>query len=192
MESKRVYENDILDLIKERWSPRGFDPEYKVSKEEIIPLIEAAGFAPSAFNEQPWRFIVGLESENKEDFDKIFEALYPLNQEWVKNSSALVVFCASKNFTHNNKTNNFSRFDTGSSFGLMSLQAVANGLHTHPMAGFDSKKIVENFNLGEDLEPIIIVVVGKYLGPEVLSEKLKEREAPSERRPYKESILNEI
>lgn len=181
----RQYQYDLLPEIKNRWSPRAFDPDKKLSPEDIYPLIEAANLAPSAFNSQPRRFLIAADPES---YDKVYQALNPGNQSWTKLAPAFVVFLV-KPADEAGRESRWAEFDTGSSFGLFTLEAVRRGLHTHAMAGFDPAKIKQAFELEDGLEPITVVALGYYGDKRNLPEQYLEREKPNPRLPLRELII---
>jgi nitroreductase len=164
----------IIDLIKKRWSPRAFDSR-SVEIEKLNRIFEAARWAPSCFNEQPWRFIIGRKEKGYEH-EKILNCLEQANQVWAKDAPVLVIVCSKKTFTHNNKQNNWAVYDTGQSVAFMILQAMQEGIYSHQMAGIHKDKIINDFNIPEDYEPVSAIAFG-YLGDKNnLPEDLKELE----------------
>ena len=182
---ERKYNYEIMDLIKSRWSPRAFSKE-KVSREEIMSLIEAARFAPSCFNEQPWRFIIADEEDS---LKKMRGVLMPGNQMWANRAPVLLLIVAKKTFTYNNEENFWHMFDTGTAWGFLSLEAERRGLITHAMGGFDMDQARLVFNISEDYEIITVVAVGKYGNKEDLDPKLRNREHPDVRLETEKLIL---
>ena len=182
---ERKYNYEIMDLIKSRWSPRAFSEE-KVSHEEIMSLIEAARFAPSCFNEQPWRFIIADEEES---LNKMRNILMPGNQIWANKAPVLLLIVAKKTFTYNNTENFWHMFDTGTAWGFLSLEAERRGLITHAMGGFEMDQTRLVFNIPEDYEIITIVAVGKYGDKGKLDPKLQSREQPDVRLETEKLIL---
>lgn len=181
----REYTYEVMDEIKQRWSPRAFDPERKLSDEDLLPLIEAANLAPSAFNSQPRRFLLAAQPERRQ---KVFDALNEGNQSWTHLVPAFVVFVV-KAADAKGRKSRWAEFDTGSSFGLFTLEAVRRGMHTHAMAGFDPEKIKQAFELEEGLEPITVVAVGYYGDKRNLPENYQEREKPNGRYPLSDMVL---
>lgn len=181
----REYKYELMEEIKNRWSPRAFDPEKPLAEEDIYPLIEAANLAPSAFNSQPRRFIVAADPDSRQ---KVFDALNEGNQSWNKLVPAFVVFLV-KAEDDQGRRSNWAEFDTGTSFGLFTLEAVRRGMHTHAMAGFDGEKIKQNFQLAQGLEPITIVAVGYYGDKRDLPERYQAIERPNARLPLEEMVI---
>ncbi|PIN76442.1 nitroreductase [Candidatus Woesearchaeota archaeon CG10_big_fil_rev_8_21_14_0_10_36_11] len=168
----------VQEMFYTRWSPRAMTGE-EVSKEELLSLFEAARWAPSAFNEQPWRFIV---AHTKEEREKFLHFLIEFNQEWCKNSAALVVIVSKKNFTHNNKENKTHEFDTGAAWMSLSLEGARRGLVVHGMSGILYDKIKQELVIPEDYEIHAMCVIGKYADASLLSEDMAKEEIPSQRK----------
>src|ERR1700691_5421314 len=136
----------VLPVVLERWSPRAF-ADRDVSPADLKVIFEAARWAPSSFNEQPWRFIVG--HRNSETYKKIHNALVPFNQAWAQNAPVLVLSVAKTRFSHNDSPNNYAVHDLGAAAGFITLQAASMGIATHQMAGFDQAKAREAFAIPE-------------------------------------------
>jgi len=130
----------VLPIFHERWSPRSFS-DREVSNEALARAFEAARWAASSFNEQPWRFLVGRRSS--ETYKNIFEALGEFNQKWARTAPVLILGVARDTFTHNGAPNRFAFYDLGAAASYMTLQAASLGLFTHQMAGFDQDKARE-------------------------------------------------
>jgi len=182
----RVFDYEILEEIKNRWSPRAFDPHRDVPDEEIMALLEAARYAPSCFNEQPWRYIV---AKGGEDYQKILNILASSNQEWASKAPVLMLILSKQNFSYNNKNNRWHLFDAGTSWGYLSLEAQRRGLITHAMGGFDVVRAREAFNIPDDYSIIAVVAVGYYGKKEDLSPKYLDKEAPSPRKAIEEILV---
>ena len=154
-------EYPVIDLIKNRWSPRAFSSE-PIEHEKIMSMLEAARWAPSSFNEQPWNFII-FNKEDEEAFSKIMDILSPRNQRWAGNAPVIMLSVAKVNFERNGKSNKYSLHDVGGAVANLTLQATSMGLYVHQMAGFDSEKAKKVFNIPEGYEPVTAIAVG-YLG----------------------------
>jgi nitroreductase len=165
--------NKVHELIDKRWSPRAFDNK-PVEKGKLLRVFEAARRAPSSSNEQPWRFIIG---ENKdESWKKIYSALDDFNQIWTKNAPVLIMAVAKKSLTKSGKENRHRFYDTGQSVAYLTVQATAEDLFVHQMAGFDVNRSQELFHLSEDFEAITCLALG-YIGkPEILPERMQKNE----------------
>ena len=148
---------NIFPLITERWSPRAFSTQ-EVEESKILSLIEAARLAPSAFNEQPWRFVIGKKGDEK--YQKIFQSLGSWNQEWNENVPVLVLNLANKNFSHNNNVNATARYDLGQAVFAMVLESVHLGLVSHQMSGFDHEKALELLSIPDGFEAVSVTAFG--------------------------------
>ena len=153
-------DSGVEELILKRWSPRTF-ADKPVSAADLTKIFTAAGWAASSSNEQPWRFLVGHKGDAT--FAKILDALVEFNQLWAKAAAVLVLSVGKKTFTKNGTPNGWALHDVGAASATMALQAVALGIHTHGMAGFDKDKARVNFAIPEDFEPGAVWAMG-YLG----------------------------
>ena len=181
---------NIHPLIKQRWSPRAFS-EKAVETDKLERLLEAARWSASCFNEQPWRFVVGLKDQNHA-YDKIFKSLAEGNRLWCKNVPVLILLVAKRTFTHNKKINKWAFYDLGQAAAYISLQAMAEGLYVHQMAGFDAQQIAKAFEIPDDFEPFTVMAVG-YLGEATsLPEDLKNIElSVRQRKPLNELVFGD-
>ena len=172
-------------LLARRWSPRGFDADYELTETELVALLEAARWAPSAGNSQPWRFLIGRRGDAT--FDAIVELLAPGNQPWAPRASVLIVAIAD---TTESPMSPWVLYDTGQAVAHLSVQATALGLAVHQMGGFDSAGVAARFRLAPELKPMSVVAVGRLDPAADLPEPYAERErAPRERRPVSELVL---
>lgn len=179
-------DHQILDVIKNRWSPRSFSDQ-PINQETLNRLFESVRWAPSAMNEQPWRFIVAQKGEPTHL--KIQEALMPGNQVWAKNAPVLIAIIVKKTFSRNGSINNSARHDLGLAIGNLSAQATSEGIGLHQMGGFHENVIDEAFGLNEDFEPVTVIAMGYHGNPDDLTENLKQRElAKRQRKPLNEFV----
>ena len=176
------------DLIMKRWSPVVFSDKM-VEEEQLLTLFEAARWAPSSMNEQPWRFIYATK-DNPEGYNRIYNTIVEGNQVWAKNAPVLMVFVAKSKFDYKNLPNAHAWFDTGLAIGNMLVQATELGIYQHQMAGFSPEKAKESLGIPEGYEPIVAAAVG-YLGdPSDFSESLQARDkAPRKRKPLNEIVF---
>lgn len=181
----RKFNYDIMPEIKARWSPRAFS-EKPVPEEELMALLEAARYAPSSKNEQPWRFIVAKDEDR---LARMRGILNPGNQKWANRAPVLILIAAEKTFLDEGSVNRWSSFDTGTAWGYLSLEAQRRGLITHAMAGFSVERAREAFDLPDRYELIAVVAVGYYGDKEQLSEFNRGREHPGARKDIKELLL---
>lgn len=182
---ERNFRYDVMAEIKERWSPRAFSKD-KISRADIHTLLEAARYAPSCFNEQPWRFLI---ADTEDSLTKMRSVLNEKNQVWANKAPVLILICAQKTFSHNDKDNYWNMFDAGTAWGFLSLEAHRIGLITHAMGGFSRKKAAEVFEIAEDLDIITVVALGKMGDPSLLPEELKKEEFPKTRKEIEDFLL---
>jgi nitroreductase len=179
----------VDDLIRRRWSPRTY-ADKEVPAAELKRLFEAARWAASSSNEQPWRFLVGRRGD--ETYQKIFNALVEFNQSWAKSAPVLVLSVAKKVFTNNGKPNAYGMHDTGAASATLALQATADGLHTHSMAGFDREQARASFAIPSDYEIGAVTAIGYFGDPASLPEHLQKMEvSPRQRKPLEEFVFSD-
>lgn len=180
----REFNYDIMSEIKYRWSPRAFSSE-KVDVEDIKAIIEAARYAPSCFNDQPWRFIIAYKQKELEVMRSL---LVDSNRVWADKAPVLLAIAARKFFSSNGKENFWHSFDAGTAWGYLSLEAQRRGLITHAMGGFKRKASAEMLGIPENYEILTIIAVGKYGNPNELPQELQVRDIPGTRVPIDDII----
>ena len=160
-----------------------------MEQEKIDRFLEAARWAPSGFNEQPWRFIVGVRGG--QNWKKIVGTLVEFNQKWAQHAGVLVMTLSGKTLSKNGKPNASYRYDAGGSAAYMTFQAVSDGLVTHQMGGFSKEKAMAAFGLPDDLESQTVIAIGYQDEPDKLEDAgMRDSEtAPRERRPVSELVL---
>lgn len=161
MNKEAVTEFDVIPLIKNRWSPRAFQDK-EIEREKLQSIFEAARWAPSAFNEQPWRFITGIKSKG-DTYERIADTLVEANARWATKAPVLVLTTTKLRFSHNNKENTASLYDLGQAVSMLTLQALHEGVYVHQMGGFSKEKAIENFDIYEVYAPVTVIAMG-YLG----------------------------
>jgi nitroreductase len=178
----------VHDLIWTRWSPVSFSPK-PVEPGKLRSLFEAARWAPSSFNEQPWRFIVATR-DSKAEFERLLNCLVPSNIEWAQNVPVLMFSIAKLYFTRDGRPNRHAFHDVGLAVGNLILQATALGLSVHQMAGFDAERAQQTFEVPEGYEPVGGIALGYAAGVETLTERLRKRQqSPRIRKPLEEIIF---
>ena len=178
----------IHDLLKNRWSPRAYSSQ-PVDKDLLLSLFEAARWAPSGSNIQPWSFIV-TTAEDPEPHAKLVSTLAEFNQMWAKNAPVLVLTIATRE-REAGKPNAYASYDLGQAVAHLSVQASALGLYIHQMAGFDQQKAREAFSLPEGFDPVTVFTIGYPGDPASLPERLRERElAERGRKPLSEFVFD--
>ncbi len=174
-------------LLAHRWSPRGFDSSHDVGAEQVTALLEAARWAPSANNTQPWRFLPARRGEAT--FDRLLAVLAPGNQVWAGRAGALVLVAA-ETVDVAGRSRPWALYDTGQAVAHLVTQAQAEGLATHQMGGFDKAAAARTFGLPDHLLPTVVVAIGALDPTADLPEPLATRErAPRIRRPIGELLL---
>jgi nitroreductase len=182
-----VTDRPVLDIFAERWSTRIFDETAPLDEDAFASALEAARWAPSAGNTQPWHAIVARRGTA--EHQRVLDALLGFNQSWAGSASALVVFVA-ETAREDGDPLNWAVYDTGQAAAYFTIQAHAGGLATHQMGGFDRDQVATAFGLDDRFEPIAVVAVGTLGDAGTASEILREREsAPRTRRPVAESLL---
>ena len=177
----------IHPLIQNRWSPRAFDPHKGVNDDDLLALLEAARWAPSCYNDQPWRYIVCVKAKDEGDWQNALEVIAEKNQQWAKNAPVLMLAVAMANFNHNGKPNRWAMYDTGAASLALSIQATALGLVVHQMGGFDADKAREVFRLPQECQPMAMMAVGYQAEAESLPDDFKEAELkPRTREPIEQ------
>jgi len=178
----------IHDLIRNRWSPRAF-ADKKIPPEALRALFEAARWAPSSNNEQPWAYIAAPKDAS-EDFANLLSILVEFNQSWAKDAPLLALSVAHLNWQKSGKPNALAKHDVGSATAQLTFEANSRGLFVHQMAGFDGEKARRVFGIPEDWEPVAAMAIG-YLGdPASLPAALRDRElTPRTRKSLAEFVM---
>jgi nitroreductase len=177
----------VLPVFLHRWSSRAF-ADRPVSTADLKLIFEATRWSASAYNEQPWRFIVG--AKGSEAFEKILDSLIGFNKGWAASAPVLILGVTKRTFAHNGTDNSYDFYDLGSAVGQLTLQAAALGMTTHQMAGFERDKARELFSIPADYELGIAVALGYQGEPELLSdEKLRAMESSERQRKSLEELV---
>lgn len=184
----RKTDRNIMSEFLTRYSTRAFSNQMP-SRENVLDILEAARFAPSSGNEQPWRFVLGWKGT--ELHRHIFETLTEKNQAWNEGTPVFLVLIAKQRFTRVDRENYWANFDLGSAWGFMQIQAQRIGIATHAMAGFDAEAISRLIELKEEFQAVVVVALGYYGDPANLSEKDQLRHGPKDRRLVEDSIWTE-
>jgi len=175
-------EYSVDRIFLNRWSPRAMSGE-KISRDELMSLFEAARWAPSSYNSQPWRFLYAMR--DTENWGLFFNLMVEGNQAWAKNASVLITVVSKKKFD-NGKPSRTHSYDTGAAWENLTLQGTLKGLVVHGMQGFDYDRAREVLNIPDDYEVEAMIAVGKPGKKENLPQKLQEREFPSTRKKVAE------
>jgi nitroreductase len=177
----------VHPLLAERWSPRGFDRAHELGDQALTALLEAARWAPSSRNSQPWRFLVTRRGEQAHG--RLFATLSPGNQAWAGAASALVLVAA-RTAGDDGRPHRWALYDTGQAVATLVTQAQADGLAVCQIGGFDTTAAHAEFGLGDTLTPVVVLAIGRYDGTAHLPGHLAAREAgPRARRPVSDLLL---
>jgi nitroreductase len=177
----------VHPLLAERWSPRGFDHGHEIGDDHVTALLEAARWAPSAGNSQPWRFLVTRRGEDAHG--RLFAALNPGNQAWAGAASALVLVAA-RTAAADGTPQPWALYDTGQAVAALVTQAQAHGLAVHQIGGFDTDAVRAGFGLDQALAPVVVLAVGRADPDAELPSHLAAREAaPRTRYPVSDLLL---
>ncbi len=181
----RKPEHPIQKIFLDRWSPRAMSAA-TLSDEELLPLFEAARWAASSYNNQPWRFLYARR--DTPNWQLFLNLLGEFNQGWAKNAAALVAIVSRKNFEHNNKPSVTHALDTGAAWGYLALEGAFRGLVVHGMEGFDYARAKKDLSIPDGYEVHAMAAIGKPGTKSQLSPELQQRETPSGRKPLAEII----
>jgi nitroreductase len=178
----------VHDLIRHRWSPRAF-ADTPVQPEVLRSLFEAARWAPSSNNEQPWAYIVATK-DDAENYARMLGVLVQFNASWAGNAPVLALSVAHLKTQRDDKPNRVALHDVGSASAQLTMEASARGLQVHQMAGFDASKARQAFAIPPDWEPVAAMAIGYPGHPDSLPEKLRDRElAPRMRKPLEQFVM---
>lgn len=166
----------IHDLMQNRWSPRAFAADRPVEDDQVSALLEAARWAPSCMNEQPWRFVVCVKRNEPTAWQNLLAGLAEKNQLWAQHAPVLLLAVAMNEFSQNGKANRWAAYDTGAACLSLCLQATALGLVSHQMGGFDAEHCRQSFSLPADCTPLSVIAIGYQAEADQLDEEMKQRE----------------
>ena len=186
MEKPANTSQNISEVIRNRWSPRAFDSE-AIEDEKLLSVLEAGRWAASAFNEQPWRFVVGKKGEEK--YDKILASLIDWNQRWAGKAPVLILNLAKKTFTRNGKPNATALYDLGQAVSSMAIEAVNQGLISHQMSGFDAEKARISIAISDEFQAVSVMAVGYLDDFEELPGDMRQMETSVRERKALEDLL---
>jgi nitroreductase len=187
--SDRYAQNDhpINDLFRRRWSPRAMDSR-PIEDEKLLSLLEAARWAPSSLNEQPWQLVVTRQSG--EEHQRLCDCLSSNNRRWACNAAILILTVARTTLSRDARPNRYAWHDVGLATENLLLQAVELGLHAHPMAGFDHAAAQRAFDIPEDCQPVTVIALGYPGNVDDLPKEMRPRElAPRTRRPLQDFVF---
>ncbi len=177
---------EIHPIIRQRWSPRAFQNKV-ISEGKLISVLEAARWAASAFNEQPWRFVVGHKGDEK--YQKILSSLVEWNQTWAGKAPVLILNLAKRTFTHNGKPNNTAAYDLGQAVATLALEVENQGLAAHQMSGFDAQAAATALQIDDDFFAVSVTALGYTGKPDDLPEDMAKMETRARERKTIQDLL---
>ncbi len=180
----RSTDHEVEPIFPRRWSPRAMTGE-AVSNAELMRLFEAARWAPSSYNEQPWRFLYAHRDTTH--WETFFNVLVEANQTWCERAGVLILIVSKRTFSKNGKPNPVCVYDAGSAWENLALQGASMGLVVHGMAGFDQDKARTDLGVPDDFEICAMAAIGRPGDPDDLPEQMREMDRnPSGRKPVEE------
>ena len=180
----------ILEVLRRRCSTVAFSDRV-VEVEKLRQLFEAARWAPSSFNEQPWSFVLTTKSEDLPNYERLLSCLTGHNRDWAHRAPVLVMSVAKHHFEMGGQANRYSIHDVGLATENLTIQAIALDLFVHLLAGFDAAKARKLFAIPETHEPVCVMAIGYFGNLEALSPDLQRRElTPRHRREFKEFVFS--
>src|SRR5579871_517211 len=182
-------DHEILDVIRQRWSPRAFDPDRIVTPSEARRLFEAARWAPSSLNEQPWRFVVADRERSSSAFAAFLACLRSRNQLWAASAPMLVLVAVRRTLERNDAVNDHAWYDAGQAVAFLTLQATAMGLSVRQMEGFDHAAARIAADVPAPFEPAVMMSIGYAGDPETLT---LDAHRLAERQPRARRALSDI
>ena len=182
-------DHPIHELIARRWSPYAF-ADHPVSDDDLRSLFEAARWAASSYNEQPWSYILATKA-NTAEFERLLSCLVEGNQAWAKAAPVLAIGCTSLHFVRNGKPNAAAVHDLGLASATLTFEATARGLFVHQMIGILPDRARELYRIPEQVQPLTGLAIGYVADPSTLPEEYQQRDlAPRKRKPLSEFVFH--
>ena len=181
-------DHDVLDVIRHRWSPRAFDASRRLTRDEQHQLFEAARWAPSSANEQPWQFLVADRFEHPDAFAKLLGTLADSNQTWAKSAPILILVSAHPEEA-SGRPNPYSWYDTGQAVSMLTVQATSMGIGVRQMAGFNRERARDVCGIEAPFEPVVLIALGHIGDAETLP---LERHRKTETQPRARRKISEF
>lgn len=169
-------ERGINSLVADRWSPYGYSTK-PVSQEDVAALFEAASWAASAFNEQPWRYLMASHADDPAGFERLLGCLVPANQAWAKAAPVLALSVVQNNFSRNDKLNRVALHDLGAASATLTLEATARGIAIHQMSGVDVEHARAECGVPEGFDVVAALAIGYVANPADVDEAWRDRDA---------------
>lgn len=180
-------DHPVHPLIVRRWSPYAFG-DAPVSKDDLLALFEAARWAASSYNEQPWVFLIAMKEDSAE-FNRLLSCLVESNRAWARQAAVLVLACIRQKFSRNGNPNGVALHDLGLACGNLGLEATARGIQVHMMAGIVPDKARVEFGIPEGVQPCTALAIGYAADASSLSAEMAQREtSPRTRKPLSEFV----
>jgi nitroreductase len=179
----------ISPIFLNRWSPRAMS-DAPITNEELMPLFEAARWAPSSYNEQPWRFM--YSHKGSATWDTLFALINPFNQTWAKNAGVLVLVLSKNFFENTGLPSNAHTFDAGAAWMSLALQGSINGLAIRAIAGFDYDQARTVLHIPAEFKIEVMIAIGKPGEKEELPIQFQAKETPSDRKPLQEIVFKDV
>jgi len=182
---RRQADHPVDPLFIDRWSPRAMSGE-EITVEELMVLFEAARWAPSSYNNQPWRILYARR--NSEQWPLFFDLLVDTNKAWCRNAAALLVLVSKTTFDHNGKPSRTHTYDTGAAWENLALQGFLKGYVVHGMQGFDYERARTDLNIPDGFQVEAMAAVGRPGTVDDLPVELQQRESPNDRRKLEQTV----
>lgn len=190
IDKRAVTDFPIHDLLAQRWSPRAF-ADKAVPKELLGSLLEAARWAPSSRNLQPWKFVIADRHRNPDGFARILATLMEGNRTWAQNASVLLIAVTQPKPDPAGRANAYAEYDVGQAIAHLTIQAMASGLYMHQMGGFNREKAREALVIPEGFQPVVSAAIGYLAPPSTLPEDIRARElVQRSRNPLSEIVYD--
>jgi nitroreductase len=188
MQKPAITDHPVQDSIRQRWSPRAFSDK-PIPPDVLRSLFEAARWAASSYNDQPWTYLVATK-DDEENYSRMVGVLMDMNAAWAKQAPVLALSVARRHFKHNGAVNPVALHDVGAANASLTMEATARGLAVHQMAGFHRDKAREAFGVPEGWDPVSAIAIGYPGDPATLPEQLQKTElAPRTRKPLSEFVM---
>ena len=188
MEKPAVTSHPILDLLARRWSPVSF-ADRPIPEDVLLRMFEAARWAASSYNEQPWTYILGVRHEDAEQFDRLASVLVPQNG-WARRAPVLTLSIARNTFTNSGAPNRVAQHDVGMATESLIVEGTRDDVFVHQMGGFDVEKAKQVFSIPDGYDPVAMIAMGYAGNPETLDDAMKARDlAPRKRKPISEFVF---
>ena len=189
MSPRNPVEHDILPALQSRWSPYAFDPERDVAADDLRALFEAARWAMSSYNEQPWHYIVGVRGRGDEVRERVLSSIVEGNRPWATFAPVLALGLYRPHFAQNGKPNEAARHDLGAASAFLTAEAAERGIMVHQMIGIDRERARTAFELPGSIEPLTALAIGYHAPNAELDEKYASRDERERSRASLDDIV---